>query len=301
MKFSLFILGLVLLTWQTASAQVTVEVVLDQNQFLPRESLPVAVRIVNRSGRMLHLGTDPKWLTFSVFAADGDYVVTKLGDVAVEGEFDLGTSQMATKRVDVSPYFNLSRQGSYRIVANLHIKDWNLDIPSAPESFDVIDGAKLWSQSFGIPAPGGVTDVAPEVRKYTLEQANYLRTQLRMYVQVSDESERTIFKVRAIGPMVSFSQPEAQLDRRNNLHVIYQSGARVFTYSVVNSDCDIVQQENYDYLTTRPRLQADENGNITVIGGVRRVKPIDMPALQLPGEMPAPAPVPSLAPVPAKP
>jgi hypothetical protein len=133
----------------------------------------------------------------------------------------------------------------------------------------------------------------PLVRKYTLEQANYLRSQLRMYVQVSDEAERNIFKVRAIGPMVSFSQPEAQLDRLNKLHVIYQSGARVFTYTVVNPDGDIVQQENYDYLNTRPRLHPEDNGTITVIGGLRRVKPIDMPTVQAPSAVPAPAPAPA--------
>jgi len=294
MKFSLSIFSLVVLAWFSASAQITVEVVLDQSQFLPSESLPVAVRITNRTGQQMHLGADANWLTFSVAAVD-NFVVAKLGDVPVRGEFDLGTAQMATKRVDVAPYFNLSRQGSYRIVATLHVKDWNVEIPSLPQSFDVIDGAKLWSQSFGIPAPAGVTNGAPQVRKYTLEQANYLRSQLRMYVQVSDESERNIFKVRAIGPMVSFSQPEAQLDRLNNLHVIYQSGARVYTYSLVNPDGDIVRQENYDYLNTRPRLQTDDNGNIAVLGGLRRVKPIDMPTVQAPGAMPAPA----LAPAPA--
>ena len=297
MKFLPAIFILALLTCFSTSAQITVEVMLDQSQFLPSETLPVAVRIVNRSGRMLHLGTDPKWLTFSVSAVD-DYVVTKLGDVTVQGEFDLDTSQMATKRVDVSPYFKLSRQGSYRIVATLHIKEWNVEISSSPESFDVIDGAKLWSQSFGIPAPAGVTNGSPEVRKYTLEQANYLRSQLRMYVQVSDETERQIFKVRAIGPMVSFSLPEAQLDRLNNLHVIYQSGARVFTYSVINPGCDIVQQENYDYFNTRPRLQTDDNGSITVIGGVRRVKPIDVPMVQTPGEASASVPAPGSGPTP---
>lgn len=297
MKYSWAILSLVLLTGYGASAQITVEVILDQSQFLPSESLPVAVRITNRSGQQLHLGADPNWLTFSVTAVD-NFMVAKLGDVPVQGEFDLGTSQMATKRVDVGPYFNLSRQGSYRIIATLHIKDWNVEIPSSPEDFDVIDGAKLWSQSFGLPAPAGVTNGVPEVRKYTLEQANYLRSQLRMYVQVSDEPERRIFKVRAIGPMVSFSQPEAQLDRTNNLHVIYASGARVYTYSVVNPDCDIVQQENYDYFNTRPRLQTDDAGNITVIGGVRRVKPIDMPMVQAPAPAPPPA---ASAPAPAKP
>jgi hypothetical protein len=50
MKFSLPILGLAWLTFFSASAQVTVDVVLDQEQFLPSESLPVAVRITNRNG-----------------------------------------------------------------------------------------------------------------------------------------------------------------------------------------------------------------------------------------------------------
>ena len=142
---------------------------------------------------------------------------------------------------------------------------------------------------------------SPEVRKYTLEQANYLRSQLRMYVQVSDEAERHIFKVRAIGPMVSFSQPEAQLDRLNNLHVIYQSGARIFTYTVVNPDGDIVQQENYDYFNTRPRLQTDDRGNITVLGGVPPGETHQYAhACEAPGAAPAPAPTPA-SPAPRKP
>ncbi|MFZ0827579.1 MAG: hypothetical protein WAO02_09175 [Verrucomicrobiia bacterium] len=296
MKFSLAIFGLVWLTWFSASAQITVELLMDQSQFLPSESLLVKVRVTNRSGQLLHLGADPNWVTFSVTAVD-DYVVTKYADAPVQGEFDLDSSQMATKAVDVAPYFKLTRQGGYRIVATLHIKDWNVDIPSPPQNFEVIDGAKLWSQSFGIPAAAGATNGAPEARKYTLEQANYLHSQLRMYVQVSDDAERQVFKVRAIGPMVSFSQPEAQLDRLNNLHVIYQSGARVFTYTVVNPAGDFVEQENYDYFTTRPRLQTDDQGNITVLGGVRRVKPTDMPMVMAPGLIPAPAPTPS----PAKP
>jgi hypothetical protein len=108
-----------------------------------------------------------------------------------------------------------------------------------------------------------------------------------MYVQVSDESERRVFKVRAIGPMVSFSQPEAQVDRLSHLHVMYQSGARVFTYSVVSPDGDIVRQEIYDYFNTRPRLHTDDDGNITVLGGARRVKPNDMPVVKPPNEVPA--------------
>ena len=57
MKFSPLILGLTLLALTSARAQVSVEVVLDQEQFLPRESVPAAVRITNRSGQTLHFPT----------------------------------------------------------------------------------------------------------------------------------------------------------------------------------------------------------------------------------------------------
>ena len=59
-------LGLVGLALFRASAQVTVDVLLDQEQYLPNEAMPVAVRITNRSGQPLHLGAEADWLTFSV-------------------------------------------------------------------------------------------------------------------------------------------------------------------------------------------------------------------------------------------
>jgi hypothetical protein len=288
MKFSLPIFGLALLPIFSVSAQVTVNLTLEQEQFLPSEALPVTVHIANRSGQPLHFGADANWLTFSVESVD-NFVVSKNSDPPVQGEFDLDSSQVATKRVDLAPYFAVSRPGRYRIIATVRIKDWNTEVTSPSCSFDVINGAKLWSQVFGVPLTAGVTNREPEVRKYTLEEANYLRSQLRMYVQVSDESGERVFKVRAIGPMVSFSQPESQLDRFSNLHVLYQSGASAFTYSVIDPNGDIVRQEIYDYRDVRPRLRADADGNIVVYGGVRRVKPAEMPMIKLPVESSAPA------------
>jgi hypothetical protein len=288
MKISLSLLGLAWLTFFSASAQVSVETVLDQEQFLQSESLPAAVRITNRSGQPLHLGASPDWLTFSVEAADG-FIVVKNADVPVMGEFDLGSSEVATKRVDLAPYFILSHPGRYRVIATVRIKDWNAEMSAAPAKFDVISGAKLWSQDFGVPIPAGVTNQPPEVRKYTLEEANYLRTQLRLYVQVSDQSESRVFKVAAIGKLVSFSQPETQLDRFSNLHVLWQSGAASFTYTVVTPNGDVARQETYDYVNARPRLGVNDAGDIVVVGGVHRVKPEEMPVVKPSNESPAPA------------
>ena len=288
MKFSPFIFGLTLLALTSARAQVSVEVLLDQEQFLPSESVPVAVRITNRSGQTLHFGADANWLTFNVESADG-FVVVKNAEVPVAGEFDLESSQMATKRVDLAPYFVLSQAGHYRIIATVRIKEWRATVTSPPKGFDVIHGAKLWSQDFGVPAPAGVTNEAPEVRRYTLIEANYLRSELRLYAQVSDASEARVFKVSAIGPLVSFSEPEEKLDRLNNLHVLYQSGAQAFTYSVINPAGDVIRREMYEYSNSRPRLSVKDNGDIAVVGGARRVKPTDLPMVKPPNEVPVPA------------
>jgi hypothetical protein len=276
MRFSLPVFFLAWCALFSAQAQVSVEVVLEQQQFLPGESLPVAVKITNRSGQPLHLGGDANWLTFGVESEDG-FIVMKRADVPVAGEFDLGSSEVATRRVDLAPYFALSRQGRYRVVATVRIRDWNAEMSSPKQNFDVVNGATLWSQDFGVPAPADGTNRPPEVRKYTLEEANYLHSQLRMYVRVSDQPGLQVFKVSAIGPMVSFSQPEAQLDRFSNLHVLYQSGASSFLYSVVTPDGEIVQREIYDYRDSRPRLGANDDGDILVIGGVRRVRPAERP------------------------
>jgi hypothetical protein len=291
MKIALSILGLALVSLFNAPAQVvTVKLSLPQEQFLPGETLPVAVQVTNNSGQTLHLGADPGWLKFSVESRDDSFVVMKNDDPPVVGAFDLGSSEVATKRVDLAPYFVTTHAGGYRVVATVHIPEWNRDVVSPPLEFDVIDGAQLWSQDFGLPVPAGVTNQAPVVRKYILEEANYLRKQLRMYVLVSDQSGTRILKVSAIGPMVSFSQPEAQLDRASNLHLLYQSGAQSFVYSVVNPDGNITQQEIYDYLGTRPRLAVNGDGDIVVRGGVRRPKPGELPEIKSPAELPAPAP-----------
>src|SRR5277367_3480459 len=145
MKFSLPIFVLALSTFFTASAQVTVEVSLDQDEFLPGETLTATVKITNHSGQTLHLGADADWLTFDV-ESDGGPIVMKNADAPVAGAFTLESSQVATKRVDLQPYFVLTQPGQYHVAAIVRIKDWGAVVSSEPRSFDVISGAKLWSQ-----------------------------------------------------------------------------------------------------------------------------------------------------------
>ncbi len=276
MKFSGLAVGLVLASQVSVSAQVTVEVVLEQEQFLVGETMPAAVRITNRSGQTLRFGNRPDWATFSIESRDG-FIVVKNSEVPVLGEFTLESSKVATRRVDLGPHFALTRHGRYSVTATVNVPEWGVQLTSKPTNFDIIRGAKLWSQEFGIPTRGGSNEL-PEVRRYTLQQANYLNSQIRLYLRLTDASEAKVFKVLLVGPMRSVSKPEPQLDKQSNVHILYQDDARSYSYTVVNPDGEIILRQTYDYVNSRPRLKVASDGKVSVMGGIRRIAANDVPA-----------------------
>jgi hypothetical protein len=129
-----------------------------------------------------------------------------------------------------------------------------------------------------MPQPVGVTNQPPEVRRYVLEQANYLRGKLRLYLRVTDSSEARVFKVQHLGPMVSISDPEHLVDRANRFHVLYQYGARAYLYTVITPDGEVLVRQTHEIAANRPRLQPDEAGGFAVVGGTRRISSSDLPA-----------------------
>lgn len=275
--------GLWLAIWLASTAflsaqQVKVEMLVDQNEFIVGETIPIAVRIVNHSGQTIHFGKED-WVSYSVEAIDG-FVVLKTGEGPMAHDFDVETSKMATQHSDLQPYFTITKGGRYTVTATVKIKDWGVELASDPVSFSIIRGTKMWEQEFGVPqAPGAASKGQPEVRKYSLQRANYLK-HMRLYLRVSDPSEARIFKVIPVGPIVSFANPRTQLDPQNNLHLLYEDGARSFNYTVTSPDGDVLIRQTYFYSDTAPRLTLDDSGNIIVTGGLRRVSSTDLPVTQ---------------------
>jgi hypothetical protein len=266
-----FTLGVLYLLLAGANAQVSVEVLLDQERFLRDEALPVKVRITNRSGRTLKLGKEADWLTFAVEGRDGRSALRQ-SDIPVREEFTLESSMVATRRVDIAPHYDLSRPERYIVTATLKIPGWDQEVTSKGKPFEIVQGAPLWEQLVGFSRGG---NSAPEVRKYSLQQANLKRPTL--YVRVADEHGHKTYRLLPAGPLVSFSRPEAQVDKESNLHLLFQTGARSFSYSIITPDGEVVLRQRHDYTTTRPVLRAAEDGRIHVAGGQRLFAADDLP------------------------
>lgn len=263
----------------SAGAQVQVGLVTEQKQFLPGEALRVGVRIVNFSGQTLKLGEGNDWIWFHVEPLEG-VSAKRVRDLPVDEPFEIKNADEATRWFDLAPYYDLSRPGRYRLSALVKIKQWNEDRHSPPVPFEIVSGTRLWEQRVGVPPKPGQPPGPPAVRKYIIQKARLQDGELKLYLRVTDEHESAVFRVTAIDRLIQIAQPEWQIDRDSNLHVLHQSGMKSFNYSVFNPDGELLLRQRHDYndLTgSRPRLDDGGEGRIIVRGGVAKETPADFP------------------------
>ncbi|MCF7708522.1 MAG: hypothetical protein K9N52_06460 [Verrucomicrobia bacterium] len=251
-----------------ADAQIEASLVVKEDQFLPYEKLLVGVRVVNFSGNTLHLGRTDDWVEFSVESGKGR-VVPKLDKVPMKKEFELPSAKRATRWVDVSPYFEMREPGKYTISATVIIEELQKKLSCEPVDVYIFNGARLWSQKFGVPASRLSDETGPVFRQYSLIKSRNMEDS-KLYFKLTDVSGDEVYCVTPVCPMVSFSKPTVRISTNADLHILCQTGAKYFAYVVFNPAGDIVERTIYEYYFSRPVLTTDKEGNVIVKGGVHR-------------------------------
>ena len=124
---------------------------------------------------------------------------------------------------------------------------------------------------------------------------DYLKD-VKLYVRVTDATTGATYAVFPIGPVVSFNKPQTLVDRLGQLHLLHQFGMRAYASHVISPDGVILERRTYDITDSRPALRMNDQGEVIVLGGVRRPDASDIPALTAtnapPKEIPAPASAP---------
>ena len=258
----------------TAVGQVSVKLELDRDQFLCGEDFILKVKITNFSGQELVLGRTKDWLAFTVGSVQGS-IVSQVAEVPVEGEFRLPSSSVATKRVNLVPYYDgLSKPGRYEVTSTVRIHQWGEEFHSPLRSFNVSPGTKLWEQDVGVSA--GVPGVAPFVRTYMLQQTSRGRRMI-LYARVSDAESGMTLRVFPLGNLVSFNRPQPQIDRTGNLHVLFQYGAKSFSHCGIDPQGRLTLRQTYLLGRGRPALRITQEGQVVVTGGMRHLRYDDIP------------------------
>lgn len=293
-RFRNVLLAGLLLGTATTRAQISLQVELDQEQYIPREPITVAVRIVNRSGVTLHMGRSKDWLSFDVEATNGDFV-PRLGEAPVVHPFELPNGARGTRRINIAPYFDLRQVGRYKVIVTVRIPELNQELTSPVTHFNLISGATIWEQSFGWRP---VIDGRPrelQFRRYALVSAMNGK-QLVLFARLADRYNLNILRVHRLGRILTFSHPHARIDNQSNLHVLWQTGAKVFTYVKLGPQLELLVHQTHQYTSSRPGLRTLPDGQIKVVGGTRIPNPADFPP---PGRDDEENTAPSQAPLPS--
>jgi hypothetical protein len=270
-----------LLGGANATAQVDVRLRLEKKEYLPNEKMIVAVQIMNVSGQALQLGGDPDWIHFHIEKQSGESV-PQIVSLPPAEPFEAPTGGAFTPELDLSPYFNLSTPGRYKLSATVRIRQWKEDRVAPPVNFEVIPPTTMKSIKVGVPPPAGAPPGPPEVRIYALQKARP-SSDMRLYLRVTDGFGSRVFSVQEVGPYIPLEEPEVQVDSGSRLHVLHRSDRTAFIYSVFNPDGVLLVRQRHDIneLTgMRPRLRGIQDGEVAVAGGVRILTPRDLPPEQ---------------------
>jgi hypothetical protein len=264
MKFRIQLAALLFVA-VTAQAQIQVELSFKRLQYVAHEPILATVKIANNSGRDIDLQDDSgqHWFGFEINAGEGR-LLAPLRQNAAEPPLHIGAGKTVTQKINLTSLFPVHDFGAYHVRANVYFPDLNKFFYSATKVFQVTDARPIWQKTVGVPEgmPG-----AGEVRTYSL-LSNRFVDHTSLYVRVENKNSGVVYTTYSLGRIISNEDPQAEVDRANQLHVLHCAGPRNWAYSHVGLDGELLKHSTFLETKTRPRLRHTPDGTIAVSGGM---------------------------------
>jgi hypothetical protein len=268
-------------------AQIQVELKVPRFQYIAYEPLVVTVGITNLAGRDVDLrdGQGQSWFGFEITGQEGQVIGrTKSDDTQAPLQVEAG--KKVTQKINLTPLFQVQDFGTYHVRAHIYFADLNKFFYSQTKVFEVTDARAVWQKTVGLPDANGS-------RTYSL-LSNRFPDHTSLYVRVADRDTGVVYATYSLGRIIA-SDPQAEIDRANQLHILHCAAPRNWSYSRVNLNGKLVSQSSFMEAKTRPRLVHATDGSVTVHGGMvetRRAEAVESAARQIPKLSDRPADMP---------
>jgi len=248
-----------------ARAQIQVELSFKRVQYIAHEPILATVKIANNSGRDIDLRDDSgqHWFGFEINAGEGR-LLAPLKSEAGEPALHVETGKTVTRKINLTSLFPVQDFGTYHIRANVFFADLNKFFYSATKVVQVSDARPIWQKTVGVPEgmPG-----AGEARTYSLLSNRFL-DHTALYVRVENRDTGVVFTTYSLGRIISSQDPQAEIDRANQLHVLHCASPRSWAYSHVGLNGELLAHSTFLETKSRPRLRHTADGSIAVNGGM---------------------------------
>src|ERR671919_957287 len=247
-----------------AQGQIQVDLKFKRLQYIAYEPVMATLGITNLAGRDINLhDTDGQaWFGFEVTGSEGQPIAPTAAD-STQAPLKIEAGQKVTQRIDLAALYPVHDFGTYHVRAHIYFPDLGKFFYSPSKVFEVTDARPIWQQTVGIPdgvaAPG-------EARTYSL-LTNRFPDHTSLYVRVQDRDKGVVYATYSLGRTIAFEQPQAEIDRANQLHVLHCAAPRAWTYARIGLNGELLTHSSFMETRTRPHLVHSGKGEIAVQGG----------------------------------
>ena len=247
----------------TSEAQIQVDLKFKRLQYIAYEPVVATLSITNLAGRDLdlHDADGQSWLGFEITGSDGQSIAPMSGENG-QAPLKIQAGQRVTHQFNLTPAYPVHDPGTYHARTNVYFADLGKFFYSPTRVFEVTDARPIWQQTVGIPS--GIS--AGNARTYAL-LTNRFPDHTSLYVRVQDKESGIVYATYSLGREIAFEEPQVEIDRANQLHVLHCSAPRAWAYSRIGLNGELVTHSSYMETKTRPKLVRSGNGEVAVRGG----------------------------------
>jgi hypothetical protein len=248
-----------------AEGQIQVDLKFKRLQYIAYEPVVATLGITNLAGRdiELHDADGQSWFGLEVTGSEGQ-PIAPISSRTGQPPLKIEAGQKVTQRINLTPLYPVHDFGTYHVRTHVYFADLGKFFYSGTRVFEVTDARPIWQQTVGIPdgvsAPG-------DARTYSL-LTNRFPDHTSLYVRVQDRDRGIVYATYSLGRTIAFEQPQAEIDRANQLHVLHCSAPRAWAYSRVGLNGELLAHSSFMETKTRPRLAHASNGEVAVRGGM---------------------------------
>jgi hypothetical protein len=272
--------GAFLLIAISTQGQIQIDLKLPRLQYIAYEPVVATVGITNLAGRDVELrdSEGQAWFGFEITGSEGQPIAASSNNVS-QPPLQIEAGKHVTQKINLAPLYAVQELGTYHVRAYIHFADLNRFFYSERKVFEVTDARPIWQRTVGVP---GDASAPGKVRTYSL-LTNRFPSYTGLYVRVEDKDTGIVYAAQSLGRIISMGEPQAELDRENQLHVLHCAGPRSWTYSRVGLNGQVLAHSSFLETKTRPRLFHSAEGDVVVKGGMSQDT-----AAQVPGASSAP-------------
>jgi hypothetical protein len=272
------LLGCLPLCVSGVQAQIQVDLKLPRLQYIAYEPVVATIGITNLAGRDVDLrdGDGQAWFGFEITGQEGQTIGPLKSDTG-QPPLKIEAGKRVTQKINLTPLYPVHDFGTYHLRAHIYFADLNRFFYSQTKVFEVTDARRVWQKTVGMPegnsGPG-------DVRTYTL-LSNRFPDHTSIYVRVENRDTGIVYATYSLGRILASDEPQAEVDRANQLHVLHCAAPRTWAYSRVGLNGELLSHSSFLETKVRPRLFHAVDGMVTVRGGM-----LETPAARSTGTTP---------------